>query len=366
MHLWLLPWRTPSRANRNLKITLALAVAMVQLCLATNPSVSAVKHQAWHVQEANITEPGRVLVDGLSSPRAITLLDDETLLLVDTGSPAEPYSGTIQRMAVSGATTNLYERISNYVATDQSFPVEHIHGASDVTILDGRVFFILGEGSWTEVPLRGPNQLLRINSPTAVDTVFDLGYFEGLHNPDHLSAESNATGVTIAKDNSLWVSDAAGNWVAKVGEGNDADVVTVFPPVDGEDAVPTGMTPGPENSIYVALFRCASPSSGKGGVAQVYQDGSYRVKISGLSNPIDVAVDQFDTLYVLEYSVDFASYSGKISRISSDGVPELVIDQLNNPTSLAVGTRGIYVTEMASPAGGEAGTGSLRLFAWTR
>jgi sugar lactone lactonase YvrE len=161
----------------------------------------------------------------------------------------------------------------------------------------------------------------------------------------------------------LWVTDAAGNWVAHITPDGQVLTVVPFPAVNGEQAVPTGVAVGPDGNAYVALFRCQQPTQGKGGVARVKPDGTYDIAVSGLSNPIDVAFDSHGNLYVLEFAVDCAPETGALLRVGPDGSSTVVIDGLTYPTSVAFDTAGdAYISEIAAVSGGSAGTGTLLRF----
>lgn len=68
----------------------------------------------------------------------------------------------------------------------------------------------MGQESWVENPLRGPSQLIKIGKLGDVESVFDFNYYEGLHNLDGKAVESNANGVALSPDQSIWITDAGG------------------------------------------------------------------------------------------------------------------------------------------------------------
>jgi hypothetical protein len=294
------------------------------------------------------------------NPRAVAVGPGGIVSVADTGDPADPSSGRIIRVDRDGTTTSLLDGILNYVGSDDEFGQAHLHGLSDIAEHKNELYFVLGEEAWISEPLLGPNRLVRRHATGEITSVFDFGLFEQDHDPDGGGPESNATGVAVAPDGTLWVDDAAGNWLARLDASGAVSAVSTFPEVDGEDPVPTGIAVGPDGSAYVALFRCQSPTVGKGGVAKIRSDGGYEIVVAGLSNPIDIAFDDSGAMYVLEFSVDYSPTSGRLLRINDSGHTEVVLDGLNYPTSLAIDNRGgMYITSIASPSGGEAGTGAL-------
>jgi hypothetical protein len=85
--------------------------------------------------------------------------------------------------------------------------------------------------------------------------------------------------------------------------------------------------------------------------------------VTGLSGPIDVAFGPDGTLYLLELAVDYAPATGGLSRIAASGAVEVLVDNLDYPTSLAVDDAGrAYVSQMAAVAAGTPGTGALVRF----
>jgi sugar lactone lactonase YvrE len=273
-----------------------------------------------------------------------------------------PYSGRILRITANSDILPVIERIGhNAISIDGQ---SYIFGASDVAVNNGDTYFILGAGAWLEKPLSGPSRLLVAEANGHVAEVFDLGLLEQEHNPDGDDRDSNATAVALAPNGTIWVSDSAGNWVARITADGSVKTVLAFPQVDSEDAVPTGIAIGPDGHAYVTLFRCQQPIAGRGGVARVASDGSFEIVASGLSNPIDVAFDNEGRMYVVEFAVDYTPGTGRVLRFNDSDAPEILIDGLTFPTSIAIAPDGsVYVTEIVSPAGGEVGSGRLLRFA---
>lgn len=302
------------------------------------------------------------LVPGtLDNPRGIALGRNGDIYIADSGSASKPYSGRIVRISPDGTVVPLIKDIGNL--TGSLYGQKYIFGLSDVAVREDTVYGVFGLGAWLLSPRTPPHRLVKHNSSGPPSTVFDFAKFEEDYDPDGGGEDTNATGVAAASDGTLWVSDAAGNWVAHLAGDGSAIASVAFPQVNGEQAVPTGIAVGPDGRAYVTLFRCQVPTAGKGGVARVKPDGTYEIAVSGLSNPIDVAFDAAGTLYVLEYAVDYTPRSGRVLRIAHNDRTEIVIDGLNNPTSMVIDSAGrIYVTEMATPAGGEPGRGRLTRF----
>jgi sugar lactone lactonase YvrE len=221
----------------------------------------------------------------------------------------------------------------------------------------------VGFSSSASGPSGAPNRLLKLGLSGALAELFNLDRFEQERDPDGRGPGSNATGIAVAPDGSLWVTDAGGNWAARLTASGTLQTMVTFSDTQGEEAVPTGVAIGPDGNAYVALFRCLTPTTGKGGVARVRPDGGYDLVASGLSMPIDVAFDPSGALYVLEFAVDYAPDSGRLLRLAANGSPEALADGLRYPTSLAIDSSGrIYVTQMDAVAGGPPASGKLIRF----
>ena len=298
------------------------------------------------------------MAGGLTSPRGIAVGPGGEIYVADSGSASEPDSGRVVRIAPDGTTTSVLARAANLTASPHG--ETYIYGLSDVAVRGDGLLVTVGFGAGATDPLVAPNGLLELGLAGGLARVFDFDRFEQERDPDGRGAGSNATGIAVAPDGTAWVSDAGGNWVAHLGPDGSVNRLVVFPAVDGEEAVPTGLAIGPDGLAYVALFRCITPTTGKGGVARVKADGTYDIVASGLTAPVDVAFSLEGELHVLEFAQDYAPNTGRLLRVAEGGAIEVLVDGLSYPTSLAFDGSGRgYITEMAAVAGGVAGSGRL-------
>lgn len=297
----------------------------------------------------------------LDNPRGVAIGPIGEIYVADSGAKSVAYSGKVLRVAVDDTSTLPIVRITNI--TSAQYGKAYLFGLSDVATNGESIYAVLGLAAWIEKPLTGMNRLVYRNASGEITTLFDFDNLEQERDPAGLGADSNATGIALAPDGTIWVSDAAGNWVAHLTSNGSVISVTPFPTVDGEQAVPTGIAVGPDGRTYVTLLRCQKPTGAKGGVARINDDGTFDIVASGFSMPIDVAFDPSGVMYVLEFANDYAPSSGKLTRITSDKVAQVVLSQLNYPTSVAIDGRGrIYVVGMSNPAGGEVGSGYLNRY----
>jgi hypothetical protein len=123
------------------------------------------------------------------------------------------------------------------------------------------------------------------------------------------------------------------------------------------DAVPTGIT-RVDDEYYVTLFSGCPYPEGSGKVVAVGAERSERTIVDGLSLPIDVALGQDGTIWILEFArflpdascFDAEGYepdSGTLSRLRSDGTLEPVLTDLSFPGAvLPMPDGSLYITEV--------------------
>lgn len=297
----------------------------------------------------------------LDNPRGIAIDAHGDIVVADSGTATQPYSGRVVKVSSDGTTATLIQNVGNLASTQ--FGQKYIFGVSDVGVASDGVYTVLGLGAWISSPIFAPNRLIKLTATEKPRSVLDFNRLEQERNPDRLQLDTNASSVAVAADGTLWVSDAGGNWVARLTADGAVQTVVAFPTVGGEQAVPTGLAVGPDGSAYVALFRCQTPTTGKGGVARVLANGQYEIVASGFNNPVDVAFDTRGRMYVLEFAAEYAPQSGRVLRIGAAGEHIAVISNLNFPTSMAFdGKDGLYISTIATPGGGDSGTGQLLHF----
>jgi|GEM_PF-2511148 len=330
--------------------------------LSPSPSTQAVTLVAT-MTTPGISQPQRLENLILDNPRGVAVAATGDIFVADSGTADNPFSGRIIHRRRDGTAGPFAVRFG--AATTVLAGEALLLGLSDVAVAGDRLFVVMGAGAWLESPLYSGNRLMELSQTGVITDRFDIGGVEQQFDPDGQGIDSNAAGVAVEPTGAIWLSDAAGNWVARVTPSQtsgayEVSSITAFPAIDDREAVPTGITVGPDGSAYVALFNCKQPGLGQGGIARVSADGNYDIVVTGLTSPIDVAFDPSGRLYILEFANDNAPQSGKLSVVELGGSVHMLVDQLNYPTSMSIDLEGrIYVAEMATPSGGSSGSGRL-------
>lgn len=159
------------------------------------------------------------------------------------------------------------------------------------------------------------------------------------------------------------VTDAAGNGLVTENEDGSLRYLRRFAALDNPqhdggrlEALPTGLARY-KDAFYVTLFGGCPHVANSGELVALDDDGRQRTVVDGLNMPVDVALDAAGALWLLEFAsqaprgacfagLDQQDASGRLSRISAQGVLETVVEGLHFPTAvLPMPDGGLYVTE---------------------
>ncbi len=191
--------------------------------------------------------------------------------------------------------------------------------------------------------------------------VADIGAYEQEFNPDGGLHDTNPQSV-VARDDVRVVTDAGGNALLQVDKDGAITTLAVFPQrmVDAPpflglpegaqipmDAVPTGVAYH-KGAYYVAQLTGFPFPKGGANIYKVVPGQDPEVVASGLTNVIDVAVDGYGDLYVLEIADNTLlgeQPSGMLLRIRAGQAPEVLASNLMMPGGLALKDGHAYVTD---------------------
>jgi hypothetical protein len=334
-----------------------------------------------------------VVADGLNNPRGLTAMSDGSVDVAQAGTAGDSCvtvgegdeqskrcmgpTGAITEVA-SGKTTDVISGLPS-----MTFETD-IVGPQDVLVDGDTVYGLVGLGG--EPGLRdtlgdGAEAFGSIVSAKADGTwkvVADISAYEATANPDGGLIDTNPFSFLKTSDGFV-VSDAGANALLSVAADGTISTLAVFPDqmVDAPaflglpegtqipaQAVPTGVTEGPDGAYYVGQLTGFPFPPGLASVWRVKDDngdgdamdaGETTVYASGFTNIIDVAFDDSGNLYVLEMTKngllnanpdDPMSATGALYRVGTDGTQqEIASAGLIAPTGMSIGADGaIYVS----------------------
>ena len=291
---------------------------------------------------------------GLDAPRGLYALPDGGLLIAEGG-------GRILRLTPDHELQVVTALLPT--ATGHLYGGMYTIGPSAVVFAGGAYYFVVGEfrdKGFREVYRYEPGGIperLTGQDPT------------GIHPPNLLT---NPYDLAIEPDGSLLVSDSGINAVLRVNSAGEVSRYADIAPLTGFasttlDSVPTGLTHGPDDALYVGIL---SGYPHPRGAAAVYRledrnhdgdamdPGETTIYADGFTAVTDVAFDIDSSLLVTEFSNDLATlndvgyarsgeFPGKLVRWRGDGYDlEVVADGLFSPTAVAVSPRGeLFVSE---------------------
>jgi hypothetical protein len=194
----------------------------------------------------------------------------------------------------------------------------------------------------------------------------DLSAFEGTDNPDNGGVDSNPFGLLALPGRQIF-TDAGGNSLNAVAANGSISNLAFFPNrtvgTATFQAVPTGVTQGPDGWLYVGQLTGFPFLLNEARVYRVPANGGTpQVFASGFTKIIDLAFGPDRSLYVLQISSTAGAPpqagSGSLIRVSPDGTTKTTIVApgagLVAPGGIAIDRDGtIYVSNFSvSPGGG--------------
>ena len=309
-----------------------------------------------------IKMPSAPILTGLKSPRGLTTLEGDQLLV------SEVLGGRLLRTDLNGEVKEVAAGLpATFGGPSGDYPI----GVSSAVWHEQGYYYVVGE------PHHGGG-VSRIRDFSTLYRLEPGGEPEKLAGgigPFGFSTTrmTNPYDLAAAPRGGFFVSDAGVNSILYVSETGDISDYTVFPkrdvpgpagPIDIE-AVPTGITLGPDNALYAATFTGHPYPKGE---ARVYRladangdgdamdPGEAEVFAQGFSVATDLVFDGKGGMLVTEFSTDMlklvqelghrraAEIPGRVVRWE-DGVISVVAEGLVSPTSIAVVDGRVLVSE---------------------
>lgn len=288
-----------------------------------------------------------VLRDGLSSPKGVTL-DKTYQPIVPQGAFGPP--GPVVRVRTQPPNVGAVEALSPVLGATG---VAYVRKTNTTWIL-GSDGVLYRQKRFGEAPL----------------PVRDIAAFAAA-NPDPtdtegLPGESNPFGLAALSNGNALVTDAAANSLLRVTPSGKASLVARFPlqsistahvgdpnlpPAIPAEAVPTGVTVGPDGHIYVAELKGFPFTPGTSRIWRIEPNATgavcsvdpkvrrgCRLAYDGFTGIASIAFDQTGALYVFQYSAaGILAFEGGCQ--SSAGCPPALLQRVvgSTRTELAAG-----------------------------
>ncbi len=345
--------------------------------------------------------PGWTIVaDGLAGPRGLTLGPDGTLYVAISGTGGsecfdhpvfgKACVGTSSGIVAIGTDGTIVPLVSGLPSVAFGDEAKNPTGVSHLFLgPDGAFIATVGLGGEPEyrdgLPVVGKELMgtvIRVVPGEAPVVIADLAAAEAATNPDQgdptSTIDSNAYGVALAPDGSIWAADAGGNTIYAIDASGTLSVVAVLhatmvpaPTAPGASpdpaaspvlipmqSVPTGIAAGPDGAAYVTQLTGAPFPLGGAAVWRIVPGEEPTVYASGFTNVVDLAFDADGSLLVLEYAtnrIPSGDLTGGLWRVpAGGGTPvQIASEGLTAPGGIEVAPDGtIYVSTLTPRSGG--------------
>ncbi len=179
--------------------------------------------------------------------------------------------------------------------------------------------------------------------------VADVSAYEAEFNPAGGPIDTNPFSV-LAEPSGRVVADAGANALLYVAANGKISTLATFPsrPTRSTDAVPTGLTRGPDGAYYVAELTGSPFTDGAARIYRVVPGNPPEVFLDGFKTIMDIDFDSHGNLYIVEFATGpvFFPGPGRLLRVLTDGTRQVILEGLDHPTSVVVDPEGgaVYVT----------------------
>lgn len=298
-----------------------------------------------------------VYASGLINPKGMAFGDDGTLYIAESGPPSDVFvplpanyggtgpigtGGRISSVPAGGEREDFVTGLPNVGI----YRGAEMLGAGSMAVLDGDLYEVAA-AHMTVSPL-----LSVVEPDGTLQTVADVGAFNDANPPPGNNGDAIPWGNPFdmaALDGALYITDGNYNRVLKATPEGELSILAAweFSPVT------VGLADGPDGNLYVCQFSPSPYFEGSGRIDLVTPAGEITEgAVTDLTTPIDVAFAPDGTMYVLQYATEFnaelyryISFGGMVHRVLPDGTTEVVVSNLNFPTSLIFGPdSALYVT----------------------
>ena len=285
-------------------------------------------------------EPATLLVSGLGGAMGSTVGPDGALYV------AENVAGRIARVdPQTGAVTTFASGLPKMITA------VGIGGIMDVAFMNGTAYALVTLVS-ADVGGKDIDGIYRIDGPDSFTVIADIGKFSMDHPP--VPAFQVPTGVQYAMEvygGNFIVTDGHHNRVLKVTPDGNVSELIAF-----DDIVPTGLEVSASSNTILMTEAGPVPHLPETGKVMAFEPGSSTATqvASGARLLVDVEYGCCGTLYALAQG-DFKEgnapgspaepNTGSLVKVNADGTFTVIMDKLNQPTSLEfIGNTAYVVT----------------------
>ncbi|WP_414544603.1 ScyD/ScyE family protein [Nostoc sp. CCY0012] len=370
-----------------------LTITLFSFCVAAFSATTAAEAASFSV-----------IADGLDNAGGLSFGPDGSLYVTEAGiggngNCVPPPSGQGDSLCygTTGAVTKIENGKTKRILTGlSSLALPDGTGASGPRDIQfdatGLPYILLGYGANPAFGDRlGDTELGRIitadfqtNSWTSIA---DLANYELVNNPDGSDLNSNPLSFLIDGDQLVAVDAGANDLLSVKTNGSDLQAIAVFPPdiltnpvfpPSGSpsnepaqvpspsetpslqfpsQAVPSGVTKGPDGAYYVSQFTGFPFPEGGAKIYRVGADGQLTIYADGFTQLTDLEFDSAGNLYALQYANESAwkgNLEGSLIKIAADGTRTTILsgNELESPSAFTLGADGaIYITNRGDRPG---------------
>ncbi|HEY0543970.1 MAG TPA: ScyD/ScyE family protein [Pyrinomonadaceae bacterium] len=286
---------------------------------------------------------------------------------IDTTFQGQPIKSIVGLSSVRLDGSALIALTNRIIAHEDKDPLANLHDTPIASLL--RVNLDAGiSARGSAAPYK---QALQPSRPKPFTLLASLWDFEQRNNPDNRERECDPFDLALG-GGYAYVTDAGGNDLLRIqlatGEMNsyavfeqrpnplfDSKQPENFKNRPDRDAVPSGITFGPDGALYVAcLGGYPFPQGGSGiyrladknGNGTALDPGEKSLAADGLTCAVGVAFDADGVMYTSEYSMDFFKNApGRICQIRDGKCAVTLTDKAISPTSIIVIGHYLYFSQ---------------------